>query len=154
MGALAIIETKYLNVFPCPTQEPIILPLIPGISAGFPSPAADFIDLNIDLGKEIIKNPSSTFFGRVKGDSMHGAGIDDGDIMVVDKSLPCKEGDIAVCFVDGEFTVKRIRFEKDACWLIAENDKYPPIRVTDDNDMVIWGIVISVIKFFGHVRPR
>ncbi|WP_138481617.1 LexA family protein [Dyadobacter bucti] len=154
MGALAIIETENLDVFACPQQRPIILPLIPGISAGFPSPAADFIDLNIDLSKEIVKNPSSTFFGRVKGDSMHGAGIDDGDIMVVDKSLSCKEGDIAVCFVDGEFTVKRIRFEKDACWLIAENDKYPPIRVTDDNEMVIWGIVISVIKFFGHVRPR
>lgn len=148
MEALPLYTSPGIDIYSAEDQQALILPFIPGISAGFPSPAADFIDLSIDLSKEIIKNPSTTFFGRVKGDSMKGAGIDDGDLMVVDKSLKCKDGDIAVCFVDGEFTVKRIMFDKKSCWLIAENDKYPPIQITENNDMIIWGVVISVIKFF------
>jgi len=152
MEALPLFRSKEIDFYTFYELEHIVLPVMPGISAGFPSPAADFIDTSIDLSKEIVKNPSTTFFGRVKGDSMKGAGIDDGDLMVVDKSLKCKTGDIAVCFIDGEFTVKRIRIEKEACWLIAENENYPPIKTTQDNDLVIWGIVISVIKFFTHVR--
>ncbi|GGB98590.1 LexA family protein [Dyadobacter sediminis] len=124
----------------------VVLPLIPGISAGFPSPAADFIDTNIDLGKELIRNPSSTFLGRVKGDSMKDAGIHDKDLLIIDKSLDCKDGKIAVCFLDGEFTVKRVRIEKDICWLVAENPHYKPIKVTAENDFLIWGIVIHIIK--------
>jgi len=147
MGTLPLYTSVELDIYSAEDQEALIIPFIPGISAGFPSPAADFIDLSIDLSKEIIKNPSSTFFGRVKGDSMRGAGIDDGDLMVVDKSLKCRDGHIAVCFIDGEFTVKRIKFERNVCWLIAENDKYPPIKVTEDNEMSIWGIVTHVLKY-------
>lgn len=117
-----------------------------GISAGFPSPADDFLDLSIDLNKELIKHPYATFYGRVSGDSMTGAGLDDGDLLVIDKSLEPRDGKIAVCFVDGEFTVKRIKIEADAVWLMPENKKYKPIKVTQDNEFVIWGIVTSVIK--------
>lgn len=93
-----------------------------GISAGFPSPADDFIDTTIDLNKEFIKNPSATFYGRVKGNSMKNAGTDNGDLLIIDKSLEPKDGKIAVCYIDGEFTVKRIKLEKDCLWLIPEND--------------------------------
>lgn len=117
-----------------------------GISAGFPSPADDFLDASIDLNKALIKNRDATFYGRVKGDSMIGGGLSDGDLLIIDKSLEPKTGKIAVCFIDGEFTVKRIKIEKDLIWLLPENKKYQPIKVTSDNDFVIWGIVTNVIK--------
>ncbi len=134
-----------LYVPACHTQ--MALPVVQqGISAGFPSPADDFLDLSIDLNKELIKHPYATFYGRVSGDSMIGAGLDDGDLLVIDKSIEPRDGKIAVCFVDGEFTVKRIKIEAEAIWLVPENDKYKPIKVTEDNEFVIWGIVTSVIK--------
>ena len=119
-----------------------------GISAGFPSPADDFLDINIDLNKHLIKNPSTTFYGRVRGNSMIDAGIHDGDLLVIDKSLEPQSDKIAVCFIDGEFTVKRIQIEKDTVWLIAENKDYQPIEVTKENELLIWGIVTNVIKYF------
>ena len=106
-----------------------------GISAGFPSPADDFLDINIDLNKHLIKNPSTTFYGRVRGNSMIDAGIHDGDLLVIDKSLEPQSDKIAVCFIDGEFTVKRIQIEKDTVWLIAENKDYQPIKVTKENEL-------------------
>ncbi len=117
-----------------------------GISAGFPSPAEDFLDISIDLNKEFIKNPSATFYGRVKGNSMKDAGLENGDLLIIDKSLEPKNGKIAVCFIDGEFTVKRIKIEKKIVWLIAENKDYQPIKVTSENELLIWGIVTTVIK--------
>nr|BFF36926.1 translesion error-prone DNA polymerase V autoproteolytic subunit [Tenacibaculum mesophilum] len=120
--------------------------VVNGISAGFPSPADDFLDINIDLNKYLIKNPSTTFYGRVRGDSMINAGMHDGDLLIIDKSLEPKNDKIAVCFVDGEFTVKRIKIENNIVWLIAENENYKPIKVTQENDFIIWGIVTNVIK--------
>lgn len=120
--------------------------VINGISAGFPSPALDFEDSRIDLNKELIKHPLSTYYGRVKGMSLKNAGIEDGDIMVIDKSLPPTHGKIAVCFLDGEFTAKRILIENDRVVLMPENDDYKPIIVTEENDFVVWGIVVYVIK--------
>lgn len=117
-----------------------------GISAGFPSPALDYEDLRIDLNKELIKNPLSTFFGRVRGLSLQDAGVDDGDIMVIDKSIRPADGMIAVCYLDGEFTAKRIRILKDSMQLVPANPDYPVITVTADNDFVIWGIVTYIIK--------
>ena len=117
-----------------------------GISAGFPSPADDFLDTSIDLNKELIKNKSTTFFARVKGNSMVDARIDDGDLLIIDKSIKPKTNDIAVCFIDGDFTVKRINITKDIIWLIAENKEYQPIKVTADNDFTIWGVVTNIIK--------
>ncbi|MBK5194311.1 MAG: translesion error-prone DNA polymerase V autoproteolytic subunit [Flavobacteriaceae bacterium] len=117
-----------------------------GISAGFPSPAEDHLEDIIDLNHHLIKNKDATFFGRAEGDSMIGAGIGNGDLLVIDKSLRPKNQNIAVCFLDGGFTVKRIKIEKDTIWLVAENEKYKPIKVTSENDFVIWGIVTHCIK--------
>ena len=132
------------------SEYPIFLvrPFIGGITAGFPSPADDHLDSNIDLNIEFIKDKDATFFGRVQGDSMTGAGIDHGDLLIINKSLEPRNGKIAVCFIDGEFTVKRIKIEKEIVWLIAENKNYPPIKVGKDNDFLIWGIVTNVIKYF------
>ena|SRR5690606_8365040 len=125
----------------------ILLPYVAnGISAGFPSPALDFEDIKIDLNKELIKHPSATYYGRVKGFSMKKAGIDDGDILVIDKSLEPTHGKIAVCFIDGEFTAKRIHIKKNSIILMPENDDYQPIVVTEDNEFIVWGVVTHVIK--------
>ena len=143
-----ISHSTKIEFIPISELTEFTLPLVVGISAGFPSPAADHIEADIDLIKLLVKNKPSTFFGRVKGDSMTDIGIDDGDILIVDKSLPYKDNCIAVCFVDQEFTVKRILIDKDVCWLIAENGKYPPIKVTSESEFIIWGVVTSVIKLF------
>jgi DNA polymerase V len=119
-----------------------------GISAGFPSPADDFIELSIDLNKQLIKNKDTTFFAKVKGHSMKNAGIFDGDLLIIDKSLEPQNNKIAICQIDGEFTVKRVKIEKDVVWLIAENEEYAPIKVTPENEFIIWGIVTSSIKSF------
>lgn len=116
------------------------------ICAGFPSPAQDYVEGGIDLNRELVKNPAATFFGRVKGDSMTGAGIDDGDLIVIDKSLEASEGDIAVCFLDGEFTLKRIHIDRDVLWLMPENPKYKKIKVTADQNFKVWGVVTYSIK--------
>ncbi|WP_300701331.1 translesion error-prone DNA polymerase V autoproteolytic subunit [Bacteroides sp.] len=117
-----------------------------GIRAGFPSPAQDYMEQAIDLNKELIRHPASTFYGRVVGDSMRNEGIEEGDILVIDKSLELQDDDLAVCAIDGEFTVKRVRLEKDAAWLVPSNPDYPPIKVTADNDFIVWGIVTYTIK--------
>lgn len=123
------------------------MPLVDtGIPAGFPSPAEDFNTLTIDLNRELVKNPSSTFYARVKGNSMIDAGIHDGDLIVIDKSLEPTNGKIAVCFIDGEFTIKRIKIDRDCCWLVPANDDFNPIRVTEENEFVVWGIVVHVIR--------
>jgi DNA polymerase V len=137
----------HLQIYNANTSANLSLQLVEnGISAGFPSPADDFLDASIDLNKALIKNKDATFYGRVKGDSMINGGLSDGDLLIIDKSLEPKNGKIAVCFIDGEFTVKRIKLEKDLIWLMPENKKYRPIKVTSDNDFVIWGIVTNVIK--------
>jgi DNA polymerase V len=116
------------------------------ISAGFPSAALDFDDIKIDLNKELIRHPTSTFFGRVRGTSMQDAGIGDGDLLVIDKSLDATDGKVAVCFIDGEFTVKRIRREGQEIHLMPANAAYAPIKITDANDFRIWGIVTYSIR--------
>ena len=117
-----------------------------GISAGFPSPAMDFDESKIDLNRHLISRPSSTFFGRVTGSSMEGAGIYDGNLLIIDKSIKPRSEHIAVCFIDGEFTVKRIRIEKDCVWLIPANASYEPVRADSSNDFRVWGIVTYVIR--------
>ena len=117
-----------------------------GISAGFPSPADDFKEQRLSLDRELIKNKEATFFARVSGQSMIGAGLNDNDLLVIDRSLEPENNKIAVCFLDGEFTVKRLRVTKDEVWLQPENPDYPIIKITQDNDFVIWGIVTNVIK--------
>ena len=136
-----------LEIHAIDTQLDLALPYADGgIKAGFPSPAQDYMESAIDLNKELIRHPASTFYGRVKGDSMIDAAVNDGDILVIDKSLEPQDGDMAVCFVDGEFTIKYIKIEKDVVWLQPANSSYKPIKVTIDNDFLIWGVVTYCIK--------
>lgn len=139
-----------------------------GVHAGFPSPAQDYMNSFIDLNKELVRHPAATFFVRVVGDSMVDADVNEGDVLVVDKSIEPKEGDMAVCFLDGEFALKFISFRNPAgascpvkaskpgvsydilrhqrLWLLPANEKYPPIEVTESNDFTVWGVVTYVIK--------
>lgn len=128
-------------------ESELRIPFIPdGVSAGFPSPAADFMENNIDLNKELSENPLATFYIKVKGNSMIDAGINDKDVLIVDRSIEPQDNKIAICFIDGEFTVKRIKLEKDCLYLMPENSNYTPIKVTEENELIIWGIVTYVIK--------
>ena len=117
-----------------------------GISAGFPSPADDFKEIRISLDRELVKNEESTFYARVSGDSMIEAGLDDGDLIVIDRSLDHENGKIAVCFIDGEFTVKRIKKKGDKLFLMPQNKNYRPIEIKEGDELIIWGIVEYVIK--------
>ena len=117
-----------------------------GISAGFPSPADDFKETRISLDRELVKNREATFYARVDGDSMIGAGLEDGDLLVIDRSISPENGKIAICLVDGDFTVKRIKKEKEKVYLIPENKKYKKIELKEENELIIWGIVEYVIK--------
>jgi len=142
-----IYASRELELFKSDVSTSIELPLFQtGISAGFPSPADDYIEDRIDLNRELIKNPSSTFFGRVNGDSMIKAGIGNGDLIVVDKSIEPKNNSVVVCIIDGEFTVKRFRKLGNDCYLFPENDLYKPIKITKENDFRIWGTVTYSIK--------
>lgn len=118
------------------------------VKAGFPSPAQDYLTDAIDLNKELIRHPSTTFYARVAGDSMINAGISEGDLLIVDKSITPKDQDVVVAYIDGEFTLKRIQFEegKDHLWLMPENEKYSPIKINKENDFSVWGVVTYNIK--------
>ena len=117
-----------------------------GISAGFPSPADDFKELRISIDQEIVRNEESTFYARVSGESMQGAGLDNGDLLVIDRSIEPQNDRIAVCFIDGAFTVKRLKVEADCVYLMPENKNYKPIKVDAEDELVIWGIVTYVVK--------
>ena len=117
-----------------------------GIHAGFPSPATDYMTQAIDLNKELVRHPAATFYGRVVGDSMIDAGVEEGDILVIDKSLEAREGDMAVCFVDGEFTLKHLYFHDGGVTLRPANRNYPEIEVGEGVDFTMWGVVTYVIK--------
>lgn len=118
------------------------------IHAGFPSPAADYMTQAVDLNKELVRHPAATFYGRVVGDSMIDAGVEEGDILVIDKSLDPKDGDMCVCFLDGEFTLKYIRMaaEGDDFRLEPANPAYPVIKIVEGMDFRLWGVVTYVIK--------
>ncbi len=121
------------------------LPLFESVTAGFPSPAEDYMDTKLDLNKYCIRNPASTYFVRVEGESMRNAGIFDNDILIVDRSLSAKHNDVIVATVDGEFLVKRFCKQGKTCFLAAENIGYPPIIIDDTTDFGMWGVVTSVI---------
>lgn len=118
------------------------------IKAGFPSPAQDYISGTIDLNRELIRHRETTFLARVSGNSLQEAGICDGDIVIIDKSLEAKNGDFVVAFIDGEFTLKEFRFDEaeNCAWLIPHNKAYEPIKVTQENDFLIWGVLTYTIK--------
>lgn len=116
-----------------------------GVRAGFPSPAQDYPGRAIDLNRELVAHPESTFYGRVEGDSMEEAGIFDGDIMVIDRSVEPRDGDVAVCRVGGEYTVKYVELHSDHAILIPANPAYRPMRADAADGFGIWGIVTYVI---------
>ena len=134
-----------------PTEELNVSYIDAGIKAGFPSPAQDYLTGTIDLNRELIRHSETTFLARVSGNSLTDAGICDGDIIVIDKSLEAKNGDFVVAFVDGEFTLKEFRLdEKNNCaWLIPHNKDYEPIKVTEENQFLVWGVLTYTIK---HLR--
>ncbi|PSR53259.1 peptidase S24 [Adhaeribacter arboris] len=115
------------------------------ISAGFPSPADDYLEDRINLNSYLIQNPTSTYMMRVKGNSMQDANIHEGDILVIDKSLKPNDGVPVVCFLDGEFTVKTFRKINNKLYLEPANPAYKPIEITDDMDMRVWGVVAWVL---------
>lgn len=126
------------------------LPLIfadGGIMAGFPSPAQDYISASLDLNTELIRHPASTFYAKVVGDSMCDEGINEDDILIIDRSIEPEHGDLAVCCLDGEFTLKRLCINRgDRIYLMPSNKRYRPIEVTNANDFTVWGVVIFTIK--------
>lgn len=136
-----------LSFFIPNTESNLEMPYISsGIKAGFPSPAADFDGTRVSIDQIVVKNALATFYAKANGNSMTGAGIDDGDILVIDKSIEPQDGKIAVCFIDGEFTVKRIKVQENSLLLFPENKLFEPIEITQENDFIIWGIVTFVVK--------
>lgn len=116
------------------------------IQAGFPSPAQGAFADTVDLNHELINNPAATFCARVIGDSMVDSGINEGDLLIIDRSLDPHDGNIAVCFIDGDFTVKRILVNNDGISLVPANRKYPVIKVPKESNFMIWGVVSHIIK--------
>ncbi len=137
-----------MDPFSLASQRLKIPLLSASISAGFPSPADDYTEANIDLNEHLISNPLSTFFLRVKGDSMVNAGIKDKDLIIVDKSLRAKPGNIIIAMIDGEFTIKRLSIKNNELYLKAENHNYPDFKFKNHIDIQIWGVVIYSIHRF------
>jgi len=115
------------------------------VEAGFPSPADDYMERPLDLNEHVIKHPAATYFVRASGDSMTGAGIFDGDLLIVDRSLEPVHGRIAIVEMDGQLTVKRLSKSKGRFLLQSENVSYPPIELQEGNEVMVWGIVTHVL---------
>lgn len=132
--------------YPAGNPRPLPLPLYGSrVSAGFPSPADDYLEDTLDLNEHLITHPAATFMVRVSGDSMLGAGIHPGDILVVDRSLEATDGRIVIAVLDGELTVKRLSLQGAAVRLLPENPEYAPIIIREAQDFSVWGVVTSVI---------
>ena len=116
------------------------------IQAGFPSPAQGEYADTIDLNRALITNPAATFCARVIGNSMVDAGINEGDLLIIDRSLTPNDGNIAVCFIDGDFTVKRLSVRDDGIYLTPANADFPELRVEEDSSFQVWGVVSHIIK--------
>ena len=129
--------------FPNRKQEPPLF--LETVAAGFPSPAGDYIECRLDLNEHLIQHPAATFFLHVSGDSMTGAGIHDGDILIVDRSLEPVHGSIVVAALNGELTVKRLFRSDGVCALQPENEAFACVEIAESADLHIWGVAISVI---------
>ena len=123
-------------------KRPLFLSKVP---ARFPSPVDDYLESKLDLNEHLIKHKAATFFVRVMGDSMLGAGIHDGDLLIVDRSLEAVDKSIVVAVVNGEFTVKLIKQDKGRIWLMPENKDFLPLEIKEGSELEIWGVVTSVI---------
>lgn len=122
-----------------------------GVRAGFPSPAQDYMDRTLDFNKELIRHPAATFYAKVVGRSMINAGIEEGDIVVIDRALDPRQNDVVVAYLNGEFTMKYLDLtdrDQGVIWLRAGNPEFPDFKLTPDDDCRIWGVVAKVIKNF------
>ena len=130
-------------------NPPVLIPLYShSVAAGFPSPADDYIEDRLSLDEHLIQNKHATFFVRAKGNSMTGAGIFDGDLLVVDKSLPPSSGDIVIAIVDGDLTVKRLIKRNGKILLKPENPRFKEIEFVEGQELQVWGVVVSAVKKF------
>ena len=137
------VQLPALNAPPC------LIPLgAVKVSAGFPSPAADYEEARLDLNDYLVRSPGSTFFFAVQGDSMQGAEIFEGDILVVDKAVAPRHGHVVVAFVNGERLVKRLSIQHGQVALLAENPVYPPLLIREGVELVVWGVVVGKFKRF------
>jgi DNA polymerase V len=138
-------SVQHLTFYAIETESTLPKKFIGNVKAGFPSPAGDFMNEIIDLNKYVTLHHAATYYARANGVSMEGD-INDGDLLVIDKSITPTNGKIAICYIDGEFTVKRIKIDKEGIWLMPTNERFKPILVTESNDLRIWGVVTHVIK--------
>lgn len=130
-------------------EEQLKLQFAPSIRAGFPSPAADYLNDSLDFNRDLIKHPEATFYGRIEGDSMIDLGINEGDIAVIDRSLEAEHGDIVVAYINGEFNVKQLDLthrKEGFIELRSANPKYPSFRIDESDNFEVWGVVIWTIK--------
>jgi len=141
-GHSSTIKTIYASRSDIALQRPLFLS---GVSAGFPSPADDYLDRKLDLNEHLVKNPASTFFVRVAGDSMINAGINDNDILVVDRSLEPANRSIVIAVVNSELTVKRLVRTQGSWRLVAENPDYPDLEINEETPLEIWGVATFAI---------
>lgn len=140
------LQTRVSEIFRFANITTFKLPLyISKVSAGFPSPADDFIDKKLDLNEFLIEHPVATFFVRASGNSMIGAGIHSGDILIVDRALEAGDNKIVIAILNGDLTVKRIRKQNDKLFLVADNPQYRPIEITEEHQFEVWGVVTYVI---------
>lgn len=138
--------TSFIVLLPTPLARRMPLPLFSGkVAAGFPSPADDYVEKNLDLNELLVQKPAATFFVRAQGESMLGAGIHPNDILVVDRSIEPIPGKIVICALNGELTVKRLERHNGQWQLRAENPAYADIILHEELEMVIWGVVTNVI---------
>ena len=139
-------RTNVLDIYAVEESTLTDIPMFTdSVQAGFPSPAEDYMDLDLNLQDHLIQNPSATFCVRAVGESMKDAGIQSGDIMLVDKSLTPKNRSIVLAVIDGEFTVKRVNVSEKELYLVPENENSSPIRITQEMDFQVWGIVTYII---------
>lgn len=133
----------------------LLIPLFASsIAAGFPSPADDYLELKLDLNELCIEHPSSTFLAWVQGDSMVNAGINPGDLLVIDRSLEATNNSIVVAILNSEFTVKRLQIKSDRYTLLPENSRYRPTLITEEMNFEVWGVVVSVVRMLSPSRGR
>lgn len=133
------------------TEEPAFGTLCGAVACGFPSPAQDYVAEELDLNQLLLKNKTSTFFAWAKGMSMKNAGIDEGDLLIIDKALRPQNNSIAICIIDGEFTCKRISLSEDGrLFLAPENADFKRIEVKEGHNFTVWGVVTSWVKFAGR----
>lgn len=140
----SIYKKDRLEIF-TPDISGLELPYVGGVVAGFPSPADDFVYESIDLNKLLVKHPDATFYARVRGQSMTSDFHED-DLLVIDRSVEWGDNKIALCYIENEFTLKRLKIDGDKCFLVPSNSDFPLIEVKDDNDVIVWGIVTYSIK--------